>query len=453
MSGVGASRFFLFRLLIALAFVVPVALPARAVTVQDVQSPGGITAWLVEDHGLPMVSMEVVFRGGAALDTEDKAGLANFTASLLDEGAGAFDSTAFQSRLDDLASSLGFAADRDTVSVHLRTLSAHVGATFGLLRLALTAPRFDKEPVARVRGQILDALAREKRRPYAIASQLWWKNMFPSHPYGRSVLGTPASVAHITPADMRNFVHARFAKDALIVAVVGDITPAALKPLLDKTFGSLPDRAAPGRVADTVPRRSDAVMVADMRIPQSVVVFGQEGLKRDDRDWYAGLLVLDILSGSGLTSRLALEVREQRGLAYSVSASLDPLAHAAVILGQVASQNARVAQSIALIRGAWRRMRNQGPTAVELEAAKTYLTGSFPLNFDSTGRLARILASMQFEHLGIGYLYRRNALIDGVTPAQAKRVARRILDPDSLFFVVVGSPVNLSGAQRVNLDE
>ena len=191
------------------------------------------------------------------------------------------------------------------------------------------------------------------------------------------------------------------------------------------------------------------MIVSDLPVPQSVVVFGQQGIKRDDPDWYAALIVLNILSSGGLTSRVALEVREQRGLAYSVSASLDPLQHAGLILGHVASRNARVAQAIDLIREEWRRMHDSGPTAKELVAAKTYLTGSFPLNLDSTSRIASILVSMQLDHLGIDYLTRRSALIDKVSLADAKRVARRLLDPDGLFFVVVGSPANLSDARRV----
>ncbi len=436
-------------LLLAGALALLSAGSAWAVTIEKVTSPGGITAWLVEDHSVPVVSTSIAFRGGAALDPDDKAGLATFTANLLDEGAGDLDSTAYQSKLEDLAASLGFDVDQDTISARLRTLSANIAPAYDLLHLALTAPRFDAGPVARLRAELLDSLGRDLRQPNAMAYRLWWKTSFAGSPYARSTRGTPQSIEHITPDDMRALVHARFAKDALIVAVVGDITPAALKPLLDKTFGSLPDHAAPDTLGEIAVHRSNAVMVSDMPVPQSVVIFGQQGIKRDDPDWYAALLVLNILGSGGLTSRVALEVREQRGLAYSVSASLDPLRHAGIILGQVASQNARVAQAIDLIRQEWRRMHDSGPTAKELADAKTYLTGSFPLSLDSTARIASILVSMQLDRLGIDYLDRRDALIEKVTLADAKRAARRILDPEGLFFVVVGSPANLSDAQRI----
>jgi zinc protease len=248
---------------------------------------------------------------------------------------------------------------------------------------------------------------------------------------------------------MHRLVQERFARDVLLIGVVGDITPDRLKSLLDRTFGSLPAEAANGAVPDTTVQSKAGILLARMPIPQSVVAFGQPGIKRDDPDWYAALVVNYVLGGGGLTSRLALEVREKRGLAYSVYSGLDPLKHAGVMVGGVATENARVAQSIDVIRAEWRRMRDEGPSAQELADAKTYLTGSFPLSLDSTGRIAATLVAVQRDGLGIDYLNHRDALIDAVTLDDAKRVAKRLLDPDKLSFVVVGSPDKLPGAQEV----
>ena len=436
---------------IATAFVLLIAaiVPAAAVTITEVKSPGGITAWLVEDHSVPVVSASIVFRGGAALEPDDKAGLTYLVTDLLDEGAGDLDSTAFQSKLQDLASSLDFDTSQDEISIRLRMLTANVAPTFDLLRLSLTAPRFDADPVERMRAEVLTGLGREQRQPTQIADRLWWKTAFAGQPYGRSIRGTPQSIARITPGDMRALIKARFAKDVLVVGVVGDITPAALAPLLDQTFGALPEHAAPDTLAETTMRPANDVLVSELKIPQSVVEFGQPGLKRDDPDWYAAYVVLNILSAGGLTSRVALEVREERGLAYSISAWLSPFRHTGVILGEVGSQNAHVAQTIDLIRHEWQRMHDSGPTAKELADAKTYLTGSYALSLSSTERIASVLTAVQLDHLGIDYLDRRNALIEKVTLADAKRVAKRLLDPSTLLFVVVGSPENLVGAQRV----
>ncbi len=447
MSGRVAVNRVLALLIVAFSFA---AAPAQAANkVQEVKSPGGITAWLVEDHSLPVVTLDLNFRGGAALDPAGKAGLATLTADLLDEGAGELDSQAFQSRLEDLAASLEFSAAEDGIGASLRTTAANFAPALDLLRLSLTAPRFDESAVARVRGQLLAELAHDAHQPRYIAGRLWWHNALDDHPYARPVQGTPESVARIAIADMRALVHDRFAKDALLIGVVGDVTPEALKDLLDKTFGDLPAHAAEAKVPDAVAAAKNPLLLAKLPIPQSVVIFGQPGIKRDDPDWYAAYLVNHILGGGGFASRLTEEVREKRGLAYSVATTLEPLKHSGLILGTVATENSRVGQSIDIIRAEWRRMREAGPTAKELADAKTYLTGSFPLSLDSTGRIAGTLVAIQRDGLGIDYLDRRNALIDAVTLEDAKRVAHRLLDPDKLSFVVVGAPPSLPGAREV----
>jgi zinc protease len=436
------------RLLLVLAGLA-VALPAYAVEVKPVRSPGGIEAWLVEDHTLPVVSLEVAFRGGAAMEPKEKAGLANMTASLLDEGAGEIDSQAFARRLEDLASTMRFGASQDNLTASLRTISKHVDPMLELLHLALTKPRFDPEPVARVRSQIIVSLARKAESPTTVANRVWWKYAFPDHPYGRPPEGSPETVPNITVDDMRQFVRDRVARDVLTIGVVGDMTPERLAALLDKTFGDLPAAAAPGTVPEATAQNPGTLLVKKP-IPQTVVTFGQPGLKRDDPDWYSALVVNYVLGGGGFTSRLTTEVREKRGLAYSVYSYLVPLQHAGVVLGGVATENSRVAQSIELIRAEWKRMHDEGPTQDELDKAKTYLTGSFPLQFDSTGRIAATLVDIQQNHLGIDYLQKRNAIIEGVTLGDAKRVARRLLDPDALSFSVVGAPANLTPTREVN---
>jgi zinc protease len=257
-------------------------------------------------------------------------------------------------------------------------------------------------------------------------------------------------LARVEIADLRALVHDRFARDQMLIGVVGDVTPDALKTLLDQTFGELPPHAAPGTVAEVTPSPKKALLLAKLPIPQSVVVFGEAGIKRDDPDWYAAYVVNHILGGGGFGSRLTSEVREKRGLAYSVYSTLAPLRRAGIILGGVATQNSRLAQSIDIIRAEWRRLRDAGPTAAELQDAKTYLTGSFPLSLDSTGSIAATLVAIQRDDLGIDYLDRRNALIAAVTLDDARRVARRLFDPDKLSVVVVGAPEGLTGAEEVS---
>jgi len=441
----------MIRTLAAAALLVSlIAAPAAAANkIEEVKSAGGITAWLVEDHSLPVVTMDVSFRGGAALDPADKAGVSTLAADLLDEGAGELDSQAYQGRLEDLATSIEFSASEDAMGASLRTITANLAPALDLLRLALSEPRFDDVAVARVRSQLLAELARDAREPRYIASRLWWRNVYDGHPYARPVRGTPESIGRVTTPDLRRVVHDHFGRDAMIIGVVGDVSADTLKSLLDSTFGSLPAHAAAGKVADVTAAAKKPLLLAKLPIPQSVVTFGQPGIKRDDSDWYAAYVVNHILGGGGFSSRLTTEVREKRGLAYSVYSELDPMQHSGVILGGVATQNDRVAKSIEIIRAEWRRMRDSGPTQKELDDAKTFLTGSFPLSLDSTGHIAGILVAIQRDALGIDYLERRKTLIESVTLDDAKRVAHRLLDPDKLSFVVVGSPDKLGGAQEV----
>jgi zinc protease len=254
------------------------------------------------------------------------------------------------------------------------------------------------------------------------------------------VEGTPESLQRIERDDLERFVAERLARDRVVVGVVGDITLAELAPLLEATLGALPAKAAPDNIADVRPNANGAIAIVDMDVPQSAVSFGQAGLKRDDPQFYT-LTVLDqILGGGGLTSRLSDEVREKRGLVYSVYTHLVPLDHAALILGGAGTANERVAETVEVIRDQWRRLATGGITKQELDDSKTYLTGSFPLRFAGSKRLAGLLVSIQLDNLGIDYLDRRNMLIEAVTRDDANRLARDLLTPDKLAFVVVGRP-------------
>ena len=427
-----------------------IAAPAQAITIDRVVSPGGIEAWLVQDHTLPVLTLELSFAGGAVTDPQGKTGLATMVTSLIDEGAGPLDSQAYQGRLEDLASSVGFSASLDEVTGSLHTVKKNTDAAFDLLRLALTEPRFDAEPIARIRSDLVAEVARRDESPDAIASRVWWRNAFEPHPYARPNDGTTETLAAITVEDLHQFVAQRFGRDVLTIGVVGDITPEELKPLLDKTFGALPAHAAPVAVSDVKAGGAGSLLLVKKDIPQTVATFGEPGIKRDDPDWYAAYVDNYVLGGGGFASRLMTEVREKRGLAYGVYTYLVPLHDSGVILGGVATQNGRVAESIEVIRQEWKRMHDEGPTAEELENAKTYLTGSFATQFDSTGRIAGTIVQLQQDKLGIDFLDKRNGLINAVTLEDAKRVARRLFDPAALGFAIVGMPTNLTPTREVS---
>lgn len=432
------------RMLLAAAatllFVILAPSAWAAVDVERVVSPGGIEAWLVRDTNVPVLSIEFAFDGGAALDPEGKEGLANLLSAVLDEGAGEYDSEAFQSALRDNSIRMSFDAGRDAFFGSLKTLNENRDLAVDLARLALTEPRFDPEPVARMKNAIEASLRRDLSDPQTLAGQEFARVVFPDHPYGRPVEGTPETVTAITADDLRAFVRDRFARDTLTVGVSGDITPEALGPLLDELFGALPRTAGPVSVPDIQPAGAGETVVIEKDVPQSVIVMGHEGIRRDDPDWFPALIMNYTLGGGGFGSRLMEEIREKRGLSYGVYSYLNPLDHAALIVASGSTVNERAGEMMGLMVAEWARMAQEGITPAELELAKTYLTGSYPLQFNSTDAIAGTLVAIQRENLGIDYINRRNDLIEAVTLEDVNRVAAELLKPERLAVVVAGRP-------------
>ena len=431
----------------AAATLLLLASPAAAKQVERVVSPGGIEAWLVRDATIPILSLEFSFRGGSALDPAGKGGLAEITADMMTEGAGDLDSLAFQAELENRSIRLDFDAGLDTFQGRIKALDEHRDRAADMLRLALTRPRFDPADIERVRARRIAAVVAARNNPNNIARRTWWETAFPDHPYGRDTRGSEDSLKSIGPDDLRAFVASRLARDNLYIGAVGDISPDELGRLLDRAFDGLPPRAANSGVTEIVPQGAGRVIVKRLGVPQSVIYFGQPGIKRNDPDYYAALVVNYVLGGGGLTSRLTTEVREKRGLAYGIFSALVPLDNAAAVIGSTATQNSRAAQSIEITRTVWRQFGVEGPTQDELDAAKRHLTGSFALGLDTTNQIARTLVGMQYEKLGIDYLEQRNRYIESVTLADAERVARRLYDEAKLFVVVVGEPEGLASRE------
>ena len=434
---------------LAAALLAPLPGDAAArpgIDIQSVTSPGGITAWLVEDSTIPLIAMDFSFAGGAAVDPDDKTGLANYLSSMLDEGAGDLDSQAFQRRIADLSIRMSFQAQRDHFQGSLQTLSKTREEAFDLLKLALTEPRFDAEPLERMRGQLLLSIRQDDEDPDQIANRAWMRTMFGDHPYGRPVSGSAETVGAIQANDLEELRRRLFARERLQIAVVGDIDAETLKRLLDETFGALPESSGVPVVADATPLGQPLVEVIERNIPQSVIRFGHGGIKRDDPDFIPAYIVNSILGGGGFGSRLMQEVREKRGLVYSVFSSLQPMQHAGLLLGGAATMNERAAETIAVVRQELERMAGEGPTSEELEEAKTYLTGSYPLGFDSNSKIASRLLSIQQDELGIDYVNRRNDLIEAVTLEDVRRVARGLIDADGLVVTVVGRPEGVASS-------
>jgi zinc protease len=408
-----------------------------AAKIQHLVSPGGIEAWFVQDATVPLIAMEYAFGGGATQDPADKPGVGNLVADLLDEGSGDLNSETFHERLDRRAIELSFSSTRDYFRGSLRMLKDNKDEAFDLLRMSLTSPHFDSTDVERIRSQVISGLRRDTSNPTALATRKFLEVAFGDHPYGRGSEGTLESIAKIDVADLKDYVRRVLAKDTLKIAVVGDVDAATLGKLLDHTFGALPAKASLTPVADIEAAKPPQRVFIPLDVPQTVVMFGGPGIGRHDPGFMAGYVVNHILGGGGLSSRLYREVREKRGLAYSVYESLVWMDHSAVFVGTTGTRADRAGETIDAVDKEIRLMGQDGPTQQELDEAKSYLKGSQMLALDTSSKLASALLQYQLDQLPIDYIEKRNAIVDAVTLDDAKKAARRLWG-HGLLTVVVG---------------
>jgi zinc protease len=408
-----------------------------AAKIQHLISPGGIEAWFVQDATVPLVAMEFGMSGGAAQDPADKPGVGNMVADLIDEGSGDLDSRAFHERLDRRAIDLSFSVTRDNFRGSLRMLKDNKDEAFDLLRMSLTSPHFDSADIERIRAQIISGLKRETTNPSSLASRRFLEVAFGGHPYARPSNGSLQSVPTITGADLKDYASRVLTREKLKIAVVGDIDAATLGRLLDQTFGGLPAKSTLAPIPDVEPTSPPRREFIALDVPQTVVTFGGPGFRRNEPDFMAAFVVNHILGGGTLSSRLYREVREKRGLAYSVYDQLLWMDHSAMVVGNTATRADRASETVDAVTREVRRMAEEGPTQQELDEAKSYLKGSRLLSLDTSSKLASALLQYQLDRLPIDYLERRNALVDAVTLEDAKQAAQRLW-AHGLLTVVVG---------------
>lgn len=410
--------------------------------IQTFQSPQGQPVWLIQDASVPLVAVNLTWRGaGSATDPADKLGLASMAASLLTEGAGDMDATQFYAELEEKAIRLSFSSSRDSFSVSLQSLNAHLDAAARLANLAFTQPRFEAAAISRVREQMKTGIAYREQTPSAQAEEQWWAVAFAGHPYSKTPDGTRETLDRITATDLRRFLADGLAHDNLIVSVAGDIGAEQAGVVVDRLLQGLPAKASERtRLPDDGLSHKGQVAVTPRPLPQSVAVFGQEGIARQDPDYYAALIVNYVLGGGGFSSRLMEEIREKRGLTYGIGTGLVSLQGQPLLMGQVSSETAKMPETLRLLRQVMADIKAKGITAEELKNAKDYLNGSFPLELDGSRKLAGLLNSMQYFGLPPEFLQQRAQLIEQVTLEQANAVAAKLLQPDQLVITIVGNP-------------
>ncbi|MCY3983135.1 MAG: pitrilysin family protein [Roseovarius sp.] len=432
----------MIRVLVSI-FLVFASLSARAeISISEVNTPGGIGAWLVEDHSLPFVALEIRFRGGASLDPVGRRGATHMMVGLLEEGAGDMDAQAFASAVDDLAANFEYDVNNDSISISARFLTENRDKAVSLLRESITAPRFDEDAMERVRAQISSIINSDLSDPEEAAWHSFSEMVYGSHPYGSPIEGDLPTLQSLNRDDLISAHNAALARDRVYVGAVGDIGTVELAKLLDALLGDLPEKGGPLPPAAS-PNLTGGTIVREFDTPQSVAYFAQPGIHRDHPDFFAAFILAHIIGDPGLESVLMREVRVKRGLTYSIYSYLANQDLAEIWIGTTSSANDRVAEAVDVIRAEWERISREGVTREQFDAAVTYLTGAYPLRFDGNGRIANIVVGMQMDDLPLDYISTRNDKIRAVTLKDVNNVAKELLDPDSLTFVVTGKPAGL----------
>lgn len=433
------------RLIVAAWFCCAFAVAARAeVAIQEVVSSKGVKAWLVEDYTVPVIAIRFAFEGGSTQDPVGKEGLANLMTTMFDEGAGKLESDAYQIRLDDAGAEMGFDADRDRFEGGMRMLADQKDEAFELLRLAVNEPRFDQNPLDRMRSQIISGIVARSRDPEYAAAVKWSNALYPDHPYARPSQGTAESLKIVTADDLRAFHKALFARERLHVGVVGAIDAETLKAELDRVFGSLPEKPSLKPVQDVDPKFGLNIGV-EYDLPQTTLQLAYPGIPRQDPQFFAAYLMNHILGGGSFTSRLFDEVREKRGLAYSVDSSLVTAEHSNMLAISTATRSDRAGETLSLMRQVIRDVAEKGVTEEELVAAKKYVIGAYPINnLNSSGAIARTLVELQLGKLGIDYMKKRDVMINAVTREDVNAIAKRLLSVEP-SILTVGPGIGKSG--------
>ncbi|CAM1635384.1 N-terminal [Bartonella apis] len=409
---------------------------ANALNIENVTSKKGITGWLVEDNTVPVVSIQFSIGGGTTQDPEGKEGLANLMTGLFDEGAGDLDSQAFQSRLDELGAEMAFSVTRDRMRGNMKMLAEKRDEALNLLALAVQKPRFDDEAIDRIREQLVAELKASEKDPKTIAQNRLLTLIYGKHPYARRGEGTPETLATINRDDLVKAHHAMFARDNIHIGIVGPVSANEAATIIDKIFGALPEKAELKKIEEAKLNLGGMANV-NYDLPQTSLMLVYPGVKRNDPDFFAAYLMNYVLGGPGLTSRLFSEVREKRGLAYTVGSSLMLYDHSATLAVSTGTRSSEAQKSLSTIRSEVKKMADEGVSEQELDEAKSYVIGSYAVqNMGSSSDIAATLVSLQDENLPIDYIEKRRALIEAVTRDQVKAVAEKLLRPEPALLII-----------------
>ena len=428
----------------------PTKAKEKILDIQEVTSPGGITAWLVEDKSLPLISLKFSFKGaGAIRDGIEKQGLARLLSNTMDEGAGELTSQEFQKTLSDNSITLYFNSDRDNFGGQLKTLSRNKDKAFELLTLALIKPRFDPEPVTRMRQANSSRIRSSMGDPDWIAARIFNDIAFAGHPYALNSGGTLSSLQSIIAQDLKQFTKDWLTKDRLVIGITGDIDAQELARILDQIFGTLPASGKQDKIKNHTIQHSGQIFHYKKDIPQTIISNALPSFDHKDPDYYALQVMNYIFGSSGFGSRLMEEAREKRGLTYGIYSGLLSLDYLDGFTISTSTKNTSIKEMMAIIEAEINKITETPVEAAELQDAQSYITDSMPLSLTSTDKVSGILLGLQLNERPIDYLDNFAGKINAVTIQDIQNVAKRLFDTAKMTTIMVGQPEGFDSLKKI----
>jgi len=430
---------FLVSLLLWLLAPLPWTIAADINPIRFVM-PTGLTVLVIEEHSLPIVQIHALVKAGSAQDPPEKAGLANFVASLLDEGTTTRTAGQIAEQIEFVGGSLQTRAAEDFTTVTARVLKKDLDLGFELLADVIQHPAFAEAELERVRAQLLGQIQSEKDDPGQVAAKVFRQLVFEGHPYRWPVNGTEETLPHVTRQDLQTFHAREYLPNQTILAVVGDVNADQVRAELAKHFAAWKRGSAATRPHRALPSiEKPVVRLIEKDLTQATIMLGHGSMSRTNPDYYAFTVMNYILGAGGFSSRLMDSIRDNQGLAYSVVSMLDANLTAGTFFVNLQTRNEAANQALNGVLNELKGMRDGTVTDQELNDAKAYLMGSFPLRLDTTAKLAEILGLVEFFGLGLDYFTQYPRWIERVTKDDVQRISKQYLHPDRYALVLVGN--------------
>ena len=419
--------------------------------IQHWQAPSGAQIYFVENHDLPMLDVAVDFPAGSGFDSAAQSGLAGLTHRLLGLGSEGLNEDDIARKMADIGAELGGNFDADRSSYSVRTLSNKAERDEALLILGrvLQRPLFPENVLAREKTRLIAALKEAETKPESIAAKAFGKAVFGAHPYGLTGAGEVATVETLQRADLDNFYTTHYAASGAVVAIMGDLSRAEAAEIAQNLTAQLPPGGASAQIAQVVAQSSASTLHIPHPATQSHILIGAPGVARNDADYFPLYVGNYILGGGGFVSRLMQEVREKRGLAYSVYSYFIPMQQPGAFQIGLQTRKDQADEALKLVNKIVREFIEHGVTEKELLAAKQNIVNGFPLRIDSNRKILEYLSVIGFYHLPLTYLDDFSARVNKVTVADISAAFKRKINPDLLATVIVGAPEEANTAGKI----